>query len=56
MNCVKFQCETIFLPRSSWKAPLGHSNLKMFLIWVEEELSEATKEPIHYSNLSKEEW
>ena len=45
-----------FLPKSSWKPPLGHPNLELFLSQVENELFEITKEPTRYSNLSQEEW
>ena len=45
-----------FSPKSSWKPPLGHPNLEVFLSQVENELFEITKEPTRYSNLSQEEW
>ena len=45
-----------FSPKSSWKPPLGHPNLDVFLSQVENELFEITKEPTRYSNLSQEEW
>ena len=45
-----------FLPKSSWKPPLGHPNLEVFLGQVVNELFEITKEPTCYSNLSQEEW
>ena len=45
-----------FSPKSSWKPPLGHPNLEVFLSQVENKLFEITKEPTRYSNLSQEEW
>ena len=45
-----------FSPESSWKPPLGHPNLEMFLSQVENELYEMTKEPTCYSNFSHKEW
>ena len=45
-----------FLPKSSWKPLLDQPNLEVFLIQVENELFEITKEPTRYSNLSQEEW
>ena len=45
-----------FSPKSSWKPPLGHPNLEVFLSQVENELFEITKEPTRYSNLSQEQW
>ena len=44
------------MPKSSWKPPLGHPNLEVFLSQVENELFEITKEPTRYSNLLQEEW
>ena len=44
-----------FSPKSSWKPPLGHANLEVFLSQVENELFEIAKEPTRYSNLSQEE-
>ena len=46
----------VFSPKSSWKLPLGHPNLGVFLSQVENELFELTKEPTRYSDLSQEEW
>ena len=45
-----------FSPKSSWKLPLGHPNLEVFLSQVENELFEITKEATRYNNLSQEEW
>ena len=45
-----------FSPKPSWKPPLRHPNLEVFLSQVENELFEKTKEPTRYSNLSQEEW
>ena len=45
-----------FSPKSSWKPPLGHPNLEVFLSQVENELFEITEKPTRYSNLSQEDW
>ena len=45
-----------FLPKSSWKPPVDHPNLEVFLSQVENRLFEITKEPTRYSNLSQEQW
>ena len=45
-----------FSPTSSWKPPVSHSNLYVFLSQVENELFEITKELTRYSNLSQEKW
>ena len=45
-----------FLPKSSWKPLLDQPNLEVFLIQVENELFEITKEPTRYSNLLQTEW
>ena len=51
-----FSEKPAFSPKSSWKLPLGHANLEVFLSQAENETFEITKEPIRYSNLSQEEW
>ena len=51
-----FSEKPVFSTKSSWKPPLGHPNLKVFLSQVENELFEINKEPTRYSNLSQEEW
>ena len=45
-----------FRLKLSWKPPLGHPNLEIFLSQVENELFEITKEPTLYSNLSQDGW
>ena len=51
-----FSEKPAFSHKSSWKPPLGHPNLEVFLSQVENELSEITKEQTRNSNLSQEEW
>ena len=43
-----------FLPKSSWKPPLSHPYLEVFLSQVENKLFEITEEPTRYFNLSQE--
>ena len=45
-----------FARKFSWKPPLGHPNLKVFLSQVESELFIETQDSLRYSNLSQEEW
>ena len=45
-----------FARKSSWKPPLGHSNLEVFLSQVESELFKEMQDSLRYSNLSEEEW
>ena len=45
-----------FRPKSSWKPPLGHPNLEVFLSSIEEELFKNVVTPLRYSNLTGEEW
>ena len=45
-----------FIRKSSWKPPLGHLNLEVFLSQVGSELFKETQDSLHYSNLSQEEW
>ena len=45
-----------FRLKLSWKPPLGHPNLEIFLSQVENKLFEITKEPTLYSNLSQDGW
>ena len=52
----KFSERPAFSPKSSWKPPLSHPNLEVFLRQVESELFEITKERTRYSNLLQEEW
>ena len=51
-----FSERPVFLPKSSWKPPVDHPNLEVFLSQVENRLFEITKEPTRYSNLSQEQW
>ena len=41
-----------FCPISSWKPPIGHPNLEVFLNKIKEDLFKAIKNPLRYSNLS----
>ena len=45
-----------FTHKSSWKPPLGHPNLEVFLSQVESELFKETQDSLGYSNLSQGEW
>ena len=45
-----------FARKSSWKPPLRHPNLEMFLSQVESELFIEIQDILCYSNLSQEEW
>ena len=51
-----FSVAPAFTCKSSWKSPLGHPNLEVFLSQVESELFKETQDSLHYSNLSQEEW
>ena len=44
-----------FAHKSSWKPPLWHPNLDVFLSQVETELLKEIHDSLHYSNLSQEE-
>ena len=45
-----------FRPKSTWKPPLGHPNIEVFLSQLEKEIFTLSEKPLRYSNLSKEEW
>jgi len=45
-----------FAPKSTWKPPIGHPNLEVFLEKTKEDLFKSIKKPLRYSNLCKEEW
>ena len=51
-----FSVTPAFARKSSWKPPLGHPNLEVFLSQVESELFIETQDSLRYSNLSQEEW
>ena len=46
----------VFSQKSSWKPPVGHPNLEVFLSQRESELIKETSDCLRYSNLSQEEW
>ena len=46
----------IFSPKSTWKPPMGHPNVEVFLSQIEHEIFKEVQSPLGYSNLSKEEW
>ena len=46
----------IYMYLYSWKPPLGHPNLEVFLSQVESELFIETQDSLRYFNLSQEEW
>ena len=51
-----FSVAPAFTRKFSWKPPLGHPNLEVFLSQVESELFKETQDSLRYSNLSQEEW
>ena len=51
-----FSVAPAFTRNSSWKPPLGHPNLAVFLSQVESEIFKETQNSLRYSNLSQEEW
>ena len=44
-----------FTPKSSWKPPTGHPNLKVFLSELEKQIFKIVDSKLSYSNFSKEE-
>ena len=42
-------------PKSTWKPPLGHPNIGVFLSQLEKEIFTLSQKPLRYSNLYKEE-
>ena len=50
-------CETLaFSLKCTWKPPMGHPNVEVFLRQIEEEIFKEVQSPLEYSNLFKEEW
>ena len=45
-----------FRSKSTWKPPLGHLNVEVFLSQLEKDIFTRSEKPLRYSNLSKEEW
>ena len=45
-----------FTPKSSWKPPTGHPNIKVFLSELEQQIFKIVDSKLGYSNFSKEEW
>ena len=45
-----------FSPKSTWKPPMGHPNVEVFLSQIEHEIFKEVQSPLGYLNLSKEEW
>ena len=43
-------------PKSSWKPPECHPNLKVFLSHIENKLFKTVETTLAYSDLSEEEW
>ena len=41
---------------SKWKPTNGQPGLEVFLNRIEKDIFELTESPLHYSNVSKEEW
>ena len=45
-----------FSPKSTWKTPMGHPNVEVFLNQKEHEIFQEVQSPLGYLNLSTEEW
>ena len=50
-----FSNKPAFSPKSNWKPPEGHPNLKVFLSQIENKLFKTVETPLGYSSLSKKE-
>ena len=44
-----------FSPKSTWKPPIAHPNVEVFISQIEHEIFKEVQTPLGYSNLSKEE-
>ena len=52
----EFSETPVFLLTSTWKPPISHLNVEVFLSQIEQEIFKEVQSPLGYSNLSKEEW
>ena len=52
----EFSETPVFALKSTWKPPMGHPNVEVFLSQIEQEIFKEVQSPLGYSNLSKEEW
>ena len=52
----EFSETPVLLLKSTWKPPMGHPNVDVFLSQIEQEIFKEVQSPLGYSNLSKEEW
>ena len=46
----------IFPLKSTWKRPMGHPNVEVFLSQIEQDTFKDIQSPLGYSNISTEEW
>ena len=53
---LEFSKTPVFSPKSTWKPPMGHPNVEVFLSQIEHEIFKEVESPLGYSNLCKEEW
>ena len=51
----EFSETPVFSLKSTWKPPIGHPNVEVFLSQIEQEIFKEVQSPLGYSNLSKEE-
>ena len=52
----EFSESPAFSLKSTWKPPMGHPNIEVFLSQIQQEIFKEVQSPLGYSNLSKEEW
>ena len=52
----EFSETPVFSLKSTWKRPMGHPNVEVFLSQVEQEIFKEVQSPLGYPNLSKGEW
>ena len=51
----EFSETPVFALKSTWKPPMGHPNVEVFLSQIEQEIFKEVQSPLGYSNLSEEE-
>ena len=52
----EFSETPVFLLTSTWKPPMSHPNVEVFLSQIEQEIFKEVQSPLGYWNLSNEEW
>ena len=52
----EFSVTPVFSLKSTWKRPMDHPNVEVFLSQVEQKIFKEVQNPLGYSNLYKEEW